>query len=155
MSTTTVELKRPIDCRFTNKKFFAVDFSNMDLNNADFRSCTLHECNFENSDLTKAVFKGANCYGANFKGTIMHRTNFEDAILSRSVFDPKRIFGVTITMTCDTFEKVKIGRTAWLYWLFMPLLMEAPDKEIAERLITAIGKDNYEALSRVFKEAII
>lgn len=143
------------DKRFVNKKFFGKDFSNMDLSNADFRNCTLCECNFENSDLTKADFKGANLWGANLKGTIMRMTSFEDAILSKSIFDPKLIFGVTITLTCNTFDKVKIGRTAWLYWLYMPLLMEAPDQEIADRLINALGRDTYVALSKVFKEQVI
>jgi hypothetical protein len=153
--SVVMELKRVEDKRFTNKKFFGKDFSDMDLSNADFRGCTLCECKFVNSDLTKADMRGSNCWGADFTNSIMFRTDFKDAILAKSIFDPKRIFGVTLTISCDTFEGVKIGRNALLYWLYMPLLMQLPEPEIGERLKVAIGEKTCDALERVFKENIL
>jgi len=150
-----MELKKVEDKKFTNRKFFNKDFTDLDLSNADFRGATLCECNFSRSDLTKADFRGANLWGADLTDTIMYKTDFKDAILARSIFAPKRIFGVTISISCDTFEGMKISRTAWLYWLYMPLMMEAPDSEIAGRLRTAIGEDTCAALERVFKEQIL
>jgi len=148
-------LKQVENKRFANKKFFGVDFSNSDLTNADFRSTTLIECDFRNSDLSHAIFKDANCYGSDFTDTIMHRTTFENAILSKTIFAPKRMFGITITMTCDTFDKMEISKTALLYWMFIPTLMKAPDEDMNNRIIAAIGEHNYLALSRVFREQII
>src|SRR5262245_12637081 len=121
-------LKQVPDKKFANKKFFGRDFSNMDLTNADFRSATLISCKFNGSDLSHATFKDANCYGADFTDSIVHRTSFECAILAKAIWAPKRMFGVTITMTCDTFEGMKVSRAAMLYWLHMATLFEAPNE---------------------------
>lgn len=149
------ELKQVNDKRFANKKFFGKDFSGMDLSNADFRSATLIECDFTGSDLSHALFNGANCYGANFTDAILHRTSFENAILARANFAPKKMFGVTITLTCDTFDKMKVSRTALLYWMFIATMMEAPDEEMQNRIVSSMGEDTYKALSKVFREQVI
>jgi Pentapeptide repeats (9 copies) len=148
-------LKQVQDKRFANKKFFGHNFSGMDLTNADFRDTTLIECNFRDSDLSHAVFKGANCYGSDFTDTVMRWTTFERAVLAKTKFAPKQMFGITITLTCDSFDEMEISRTALLYWMFIPTLMKAPEKEMADRVIAAIGEEAYKALSRVFKEQIV
>lgn len=137
---------------FVGTKYFSHDFSKQDLVAASFNHGTFVDCNFEGCDLTQATFIGANCYGSSFKDAVMVKTNFKDAVLANTVFDPKVIRGITLTLNCDSIDKMRIGRTALLYWMFMPLRMESPDKELTDKLINAIGQDSYIALSRLFKE---
>ncbi len=138
--------------KFTGSKYFSHDFRETDLTNASFNHGTFVDCNFEGCDLSGATFIGANCYGSNFKDSIMDKTNFKDACLAKTVFDPKVIRGVTITLSCDSFDKMQVGRTALLYWLYIPLLMVSPDEKLTDALTNALGKERYIALTKVFKE---
>lgn len=140
--------------QYERTKCFSHDFSGQDLSRMSFNHGTFVTCNFRGCDLTQTTFVGANCYGSDFKDAIMDRTNFKDAVLASSIFDPKYIFGVTLTMTCDTFANMKIGRTALLYWVYMPLLMDSADKELTDKLVNAIGTDQFLALNKVFREAV-
>lgn len=137
---------------FIGTKYFSHDFGGQDLSYASFNHGTFVDCSFKGCDLTHATFVGANCFGSNFQDSIMVKTNFKDAVLASTVFEPKVIQSITLTLNCDSIDKMKIGRTALMYWLFMPLRMESPDKILTDKIINAIGTDAYVALSRVFKE---
>lgn len=141
--------------KFTNARFFERDFSNEDLTNADFRSASLIGCKFNGADLSYANFDNANCYEADFTDSVMHKTRFVDATLAHAIFKPKKCFGISITLSCDTFDKTIIDRTLLLYWLYMPLMMQLPDKEIETKLINALGQDTYLALTKIFREQIV
>ena len=135
---------------FYNQKFFGSDFSGQDLNHSDFRCCTVVDCNFSNADLSYANFEGANCRGANFTGTRCYRTNFKDAALAGSIFEPKDVFGMTITMSCETVDGAKVSRMWWYIWLMMAMRMKAPDEEAKIRLVQAIEPERYAGLRRLF-----
>ncbi len=141
--------------KFTNVRFYNKDFSGKDLSNADFRSATLLECNFKGADLTRANFEGANCWGSDFEDSIMYKTNFKDAVLATANFKPKKCFGITITMSCDAFERTKLSRSMMLYLLYFPTVTVLPDKDVEAKLINTIGQDTYIALTKVFKEQLL
>lgn len=118
------------------------DFSGQTLIRADFRGCSLIGCNFSRCDLSDANMAGANCFGANFKDAKLHRTNFKDAILAQAIMEDADMFGITITLSCDTFDRVKIGRFWWA-WLFFGTMMAGPDQESSDRLIALMGPERY------------
>lgn len=110
-----------------NRKFYDTDWSNKDLAHADFRGATLVNCNFDCADLSYANFEGANCYGSSFRQAKLYHANFKDAVLAYTKLDPRDMFGMAISVTCDTWDKMEIGPIWLAAWLFLPTLGVLPD----------------------------
>lgn len=142
---------------FINRKFYDTDFSNRDLTHADFRGCTLVNCNFDNSNLSYATFEGANCYRSSFKQSNLYHTSFKDAVTAEVEMDPANAFGATLSLTCDSFEKVKIGKMWMAAWLYFPLIAEIPDN-VRQTLTTMIkdllGEEKFNVMERHFKSRV-
>lgn len=136
-----------------NRKFYDEDFSNRDLTHADFRGCTLVNCNFDNSDLSYANFDGANCYRSTFRQSRLYHASFKDANLSETDLDPRDMFGMSISVSCDTFDKMKLGKIWLAAWLYLPMLATIPDstrKRLEETLNELIGEERVKSLERHF-----
>jgi uncharacterized protein YjbI with pentapeptide repeats len=153
-SAEIVAKEKSVIKNFYNQKFYRVDFSGQDLQRAIFSNASLIECDFSNADLSYATFEGANCRGANFTGTRLYRTNFKDAALAQSKFEPKDAFGMTITLSCETVDGMRIGKLWWFVWIMMCLRMDCPDKDAELGFINAIGAERYEGLARLFSRRI-
>lgn len=138
--------------RSANKRFFREDFSGLNLSNADFRHATVLECNFTGTDLSYANFENANCWGSNFQDSNLYRTNMKDAVLASTRMHPRDCFGMTITLTCDTVDKMDINERFWIYWLYMATMMKPPSEEYRIKLVGVIGDEMYAKLQRLFKE---
>jgi hypothetical protein len=138
---------------FLNKKYYDFDFSSRDLTHADFRGCTLVSCNFDNSDLSYATFEGANCYRSTFRQSRLYHTSFKDAVLAECEADPRDMFGLTLSVSCDTFDKIKLGKIWLASWLFLPMLAEIPDNtraRLRETLNELIGEERVKSMERHF-----
>jgi len=143
---------------FTNRKFYDEDFSNRDLVQSDFRGCTLFNCKFDHSDLAYANFEQANCYRSTFRRTRLYHTNFRNAVLAQTVMDPRDFFGVTVSITCDTFDKMELSHQWKLAWLYQ-LLLTTPDTSKPDRLnekieklmIEEIGEERFRSLVKIFE----
>lgn len=145
----------PVGKKFTNQKFHKMSFANRDLSHADFRGSSVVGCDFTNSDLSYANFEGCNCWEANFTDARLYKTNFKDSILARSIMKPKDCFGMTITLSCDTVDKMVIGEKWETTWIFMALMMELPDKKMETALINTIGPERYLRLRQIFDNRMI
>ena len=143
---------------FVNKRFYDQSFERQELVHADFRGATLANCNFDHADLSYASFEGANCYGSSFRQTRLYRTNFKDAVLAETIMDPRDMFGLTLTLTCDTFDRAKLSGIWPVAWLYMITLAEMP-KELHEKVIALlvdhIGEERYKGLEKAFRERSI
>jgi uncharacterized protein YjbI with pentapeptide repeats len=117
---------------FINRKFYDVDFSGKDLTHADFRGSTLVNCSFDNADLSYANFEGANCYRSTYRQARLYHTSFKDAVLAETNLDPRDMFGMTISVSCDTFDKMRLGPIWLAAWLFLPTLAVIPDEVRAD-----------------------
>jgi hypothetical protein len=140
---------------FINRKFYDKDFSGQDLTHADFRGCTLVGCNFDNADLSYASFEGANCYRSTFRQSRLYHTNFKDAVLAETQMDPRDMFGMTISVSCDTFDKIKLGKIWLAAWLYLPMLADLPEgtKEKIENVLNdLIGPERVKSLERHFSQ---
>ena len=140
---------------FINRKFYDRDFSNQDLTHADFRGCTLVGCNFDSSDLSYATFEGANCYRSTFRQSRLYHANFKDAVLAETNLDPRDMFGMTISVSCDTFDKIKLGKVWLAAWLYLPMLADLPPgmKERIEGILNdLIGPERVKSLERHFSQ---
>ena len=115
---TMTEVKKK---NYYSAKLYREDFSGKDLAHANFRNASLIGCNFTDANLAYADFDSANCREANFTRSILYRANFKDAALADSIFDPKDAFGMTITLSCETVDGMKIGKIWWFVWLMMAL----------------------------------
>lgn len=145
---------------FSGQKFIKGDFSDQNHQYTNFRSASLIEANFRNTDLSYANFTGANCYGADFTGAILYRTNMMDCILERSIMKPKNIFGLTLTMKCETFRGMVIDEDWLECWSFFPVLMDLPEakknpKPWLDRIIQLLGPERYPRLKAVFERRVI
>lgn len=139
---------------FINRKFYDADFSARDLTHADFRGCTLVNCNFDDSDLSYATFEGANCDGSTFRQSNLYHTSFKDAVTARCTMDPKNAYGATLSLTCDTFDKVKIGTNWMAAWLYYPIIADIPEDvktDLKAIVLKFIGQEQFDGLERHFK----
>jgi len=140
---------------YINRKFYDKDFSNQDLTHADFRGCTLVGCNFDSSDLSYATFEGANCYRSTFRQSKLYHSNFKDAVMAETFMDPRDMFGMTISVSCDTFDKIKLGKIWLAAWLYLPMLAELPEgtkEKIQSVLEDLIGAERVKGLERHFSQ---
>ena len=120
---------------------------------------------FNNSDLRYSDFTGANCFGSDFTGSILARANMADCNLQRTIFKPKDVFGITITMKCETFTDMEIDEDWLKVWLFMPAQMKLPElseKQISnkekpwlDRVIILLGEKTYLQYRKVFANRIV
>ena len=148
----TPEVKKK---NYHSVKLYRADFSNQDLSHADFRCASLIGCDFSNSDLSYANFEAANCREAKFFATKLYRTNFKDAALADSIFEPKDAFGMTITLSCETVDGLKIGKLWWFVWVMLALRMKVPEEDLELKIINAIGRDRYIGLRQLFERRIM
>jgi len=138
---------------FINRKFYDEDFSNRDLTHADFRGATLVNCNFDNSDLSYANFESANCYRSSFRQSKCYHTSFKDAVLAETKLDPRDMFGMTISVSCDTFDRIELGNIWLAAWAFLPTLGDLPKekREMFQNLVKGlIGEERLKALEKIF-----
>lgn len=143
---------------FINRKFYDVSFANRDLTHADFRGCTLVSCCFDNSDLSYATFEGANCYRSTFVQSKLYHTSFKDCVLAEATLDPRDMFGMTVSVSCDTFDKIKLGKVWLAAWLYLPMLADLPEgtkEKIQSVLEDLIGAERVKGLERHFSNRAI
>jgi uncharacterized protein YjbI with pentapeptide repeats len=131
----------------SRQKFYGVDYSGQDLSRMRMRQSLFHRCNFDNADMTETDCEGSEFFGSTFRDTVMYRTNCRDAKLAATVFEPKDCFGITLTMQCKTFDKMKVSPMWWYTFLMFGSLMlpgsVADQEELQNRLIQAIGTERY------------
>jgi len=138
---------------FLNRKYYDHDFKGLDLTHGDFRGSTLVNCEFDNSDLSYATFEGANCYRSTFRQARLYHTSFKDATLAGCDLDPRDMFGMTISVSCDTFDKIKLGKMWLAAWLYLPMLADIPEetrKHLGATLVDLIGEERLKGLERHF-----
>ncbi len=136
---------------FANQKMYDRNFKGQDLTHADFRGCTLVGCNFDNADLSYATLEGANCYKSTFRQTRLYHANLKDAVLAETIMDPRDLFGVSVSITCDTFDRMQLGERWIAAWLYMLTLCQMVDG-FRQKIVELIGPKRVEALDRAFKE---
>ena len=125
---------------YANMKLRGKSFAGRDLSNADFRGAELIECDFTGCNLSCAKFTGANCWGANFTRARLYKANFAQAILTRANFNAADVRGITLTMSCDTFEDIQISKK-WLNGLlFMVSLADIPE-DVQKKIHEIIGEE--------------
>jgi uncharacterized protein YjbI with pentapeptide repeats len=131
----------------SRQKLYGTDFSGQNLSRLRMRQSLYHRCNFDNADMTETDCEGSEFFGSTFRDTIMYRTNCKDAKLAGTVFEPKDAFGITLTMQCKTFDKMKVSPQWWyIYAMFGCLMLPGSVKEQEElqnRLIQMIGPERY------------
>lgn len=111
------------------------------------RQSLFHRCNFDNADMTETDCEGSEFSGSTFRNTSMYRTNCKDALLAGTVFEPRDCFGITLTMQCKTFDKMKVSKMWWYTFIMFGALMIAENVKENEALQTAliqcVGPDRY------------
>ena len=151
MSLATTEVRNGTDGRFfANKKFHQEDFSGRDLSNADFRGAQLLECNFNDSNLTGANFTDANCWGSSFIKSKLYKANFTRACLAKCTMDGADCYGMTITLSCDSFEDLTLSDKWVSAWLYFVLMMNVPES-LKMKLTEIIGEERVKKYDAVLR----
>ena len=96
-----------------SKKIYHQDFRNQDLSKLKMRNSLFYTCDFSNADMTETDCTESEFFGSKFNDTICYRTNFTDAKLAGSIFLPKDAYGITLSMTCRTFDGMKVSPLWW------------------------------------------
>lgn len=135
-------------------QFYDQDFSNQDLSRADFRRATLFNCKFDSSDLSYANFGEANLYMSSFVGSKLYHTDFKDAVLAGCVLDPRDMMGMTITMDCNTFDKLRLSTKGAYSLLFLMCTMDL-DPAMKKKLADILGAERIQSYEKVFKVRVL
>ena len=96
------------------KRFYSVDFSDLDLSDLKMKYSLMHNCCFDRANMSNTDCEGSEFFGSTFRDTTCYRTNFKDAKLANTVFQPKDAFGITLTLHCKTFENMRVPQI-WFY----------------------------------------
>lgn len=140
----------------SRQRFYQVDFSSQDLSKLKLRQSLFHRCNFDAADMTETDCEGSEFFGSTFRNTVMYRTNCKDAKLAGCVFEPKDCFGITVTLQCKTFDKMKVSPMWWYVWMcFAGLMLPGSVRECEElqnRLIQAVGPERYVRLTTLMSK---
>jgi hypothetical protein len=81
--------------------------------------------------------------------------NFKDTVLAESELDPRDFFSSTVTLSCDTFDRTKIGQIYAVAWLFLLTLADVDPimkKKVLGVLNETIGEERVKQLERHFAE---
>jgi len=140
----------------SNKKFYNQNFKGADLKKRDLRRSTFMYCTFDECDMTETDCTGCEFFGSSFRQTNCHHTNFKDAKLHATLFEPSDCYGMTITLTCHTFQDMKIARVWWdgLMFFLCGLLIPPRDAEgfdPRDAVISALGPEYFVRNSEKFK----
>lgn len=141
----------------TNQKLMGADFSNRngkngqppeefgELSNSDFRNTKLMGACFDGAKCDLADFSYANLTNASFRNASLYKANLSKARLAGCDFEGADIRGITITLTCDTFEAVKLPKVWLANWLYLATLMQIPE-DVKLKLEDIIGPSLVEKL---------
>jgi uncharacterized protein YjbI with pentapeptide repeats len=139
----------------TGKRFVERDFSGQDLSREDLSRSIFERCNFDGSNLSQADCTGSDFIGSTFRKSILYRTNFRDAKLAATVFEPDDCYGMTLTMSCKTFENACVSQLWFYSWLILGSMMlpkrEPVPVDIRAMVIGIIGAERYVKLRQLFQ----
>jgi hypothetical protein len=131
------------------------DFAGQDLSGKNLSHSVFTKCSFDDANLTDAVCENSSFPGCTFRNTICYRTSFKNSKLTGVVFEPRDAYGMTISLSCDTFRGMRVSQLWYLAWLLFATQMEParePVKEnLKDRVIAAIGAERYVKLARLFQ----
>ena len=131
------------------------DYTGNNFRHGNLAHRRFENCVFDGADMSYCDCTGAQFIGCSFKETLCYRTNFRDAVLAASAFEPADCYGMTITLTCKTFQNVKISQQWWMGWLmFLTSMLPAktPIKDdLHGKLIELIGAERYVRLKSMFE----
>lgn len=140
----------------SRQKFYGRDFSGQDLSRLKMRQSLYQRCNFDDADMTEADCEGSEFFGSTFRNTRMYRTNLKDAKLGLTVFEPRDCFGLTVTLQCATFDKMKVSPMWWYVWAMFGALMQPggvrETEEMHNRLIQMIGAQRFVKLRALLQK---
>ena len=140
----------------SRKKYYNQNFAGKDLSHKKMRSSFFYRCNFDNSDMSHTDAEGSEFVGCSFVDTTCYFTNFKDAKLAGNIFKPKDAYGMTLTMSCKTFEGMETKQLWWFAMLVFATMMvperEPSNEDLNAKLIAMIGADRYIKLRSMFSK---
>ncbi len=149
----------------SKQRFYGEDFGGQNLSRLKLRGSLFNCCSFDNADMSETDCEGAEFFGSTFRDTVCYRTNFANAKLAGTTFEPKDCMGMTLTLSCHTFEGMRVSRIWFLCWLLLGTMMkpmkmasaDSPllrpiDEDLLNGLIGAIGGGQYVKLRALFSK---
>lgn len=134
--------------------FDNVSFAGAYLAGRDLSGSAFIKCNFDAADLTDANCSRSEFTGSSFRRSICTRTNFAGAKLGATVFEPDDCYGMTITLTCETFKNASVGQMQWFSWLMflasMATTLGPVKTDLRGGLLALIGAERYVKLKALF-----
>jgi len=138
-----------------NNRYYNRNFSALDLSRLKLRNSLFYQCNFDNANMSETDCTESEFYGSSFRDTNCYRTNFTNAKLADTIFAPKDCTQMTITLSCATFENMKIAQIWFLGLLTLASSTKpfGPMKEdLIGPLIATIGEERYVKLRGLFSK---
>ncbi len=117
------------------------------LRGAVFENCHAAEASFARSDCQQMRARAGSFYRASFQGTDLRDAVFERCVLAGADLRGAHLTGITVTLDCNSFEGVRIGRAASAELAFLFSRMQSP---LRERWLELLGERDRAWLEGVF-----
>jgi hypothetical protein len=134
-----------------NRNFAGLNLSRLNLSNSLFYGCNFNSANMSETNCSESEF-----FRSSFRDTICYRTNFMNAKLAETVFGPKDCTGMVISLSCSTFENMRVSQI-WVLGMITLLTMTKPEQgpveeDLRQKLIDVVGRDRYMKLRALFSK---
>ena len=135
------------------KKIEGEDFSGHDWSGRNAAGTLYVRCKFNRTNLREADCSNCEFRLCEFIDTNCYKTNFMNSVFPGCVFAPTDCYGMTLTMTCKTFENTHV-KQLWWYMLLMFVAAMRPAKgpvegDLRAQLIAFIGAVRYVKLTEM------
>jgi uncharacterized protein YjbI with pentapeptide repeats len=144
------------------------DFSGLDLSGALFENADLYRSKFVGSNLAGARFcncfaaeadftrtgcrgmraEKTNFYRAAFRGADLEQAVFQECVLAGADLRAANLRRLTLTLDCDAFEEVQLGRFAGAALAYLFGRAHSPQRQ---RWLEVAGEEDLSRVQRVFE----
>jgi uncharacterized protein YjbI with pentapeptide repeats len=133
---------------FRDADLFQARFDGARLVRAVFAGCFAAEATFDRADCTKLRATGANFYRSSFRDADLTDSLFWDCVLAGADLREAKLHRITLTLDCNSFEELRLGRTASAKLAYLFGRARTPHRQ---GWIDIIGDHDLVLLERLFK----
>lgn len=133
---------------FRDADLFQARFDGAQLRRAVFAGCFAAEANFDRADCARLQATGTNFYRSSFRGADLSDALLWDCVLAGADLRDARVQRVTLTLDCNSFEEIRLSRTASARLAYLFGRARTPHRQ---GWTSIIGDHDLLLLQRLFK----
>lgn len=133
---------------FRDADLFQAQFDGAQLSRAVFAGCFVAEANFARTNCWRLQATGSNFYRSSFRGADLSDALFWNCVLAAADLRDATLQRITLTLDCNSFEEIHLGRTASAKLAYLFGRARTPHRQ---GWLNIIGDRDLILLERLFK----